>query len=193
MEPYFQRTLVINNRELNYKGIFHHEEVFMTINKALKERGYQRKEKKTEELVTEEGKRHYVELRPFKDINNYCRLMIKIKVMMDQVEDHVEGRERFEKGNLTIIFDAWVLMDYEARWGMKPGFYFLKGLVDKFLYKFPYEPSFSGKVAEDTAYIYGMIKKLLMSYSPPEKQKFSEEEIIQKAREELGVDTVGES
>ena len=59
MEPYYEGNLVINNRELIYKGIFRVDDLFREINMALQERGYTPREKKSEELVTEAGRKTF--------------------------------------------------------------------------------------------------------------------------------------
>ena len=69
---------------------------------------------------------------------------------------------------MHIAFDAWSLTDYERRWGMKPWMYFVKAVINKYIYKFPYEEGTINEVAADTAYIYVQIKKLLHSYEGKE-------------------------
>lgn len=189
MEPQFEKNLVINNRELKYQGIFHVDELVAAINRALEERGYEKQEKKTEELVTESGRRIYLELRPIKIKSNYARLMIKIKCTADNVREQTEviaGQKRkFQQGQLLFVFDAWSLTDYEARWGMKPWVYFLKGVINKYLYTFPLEAGYIGELKQDTAHVYGQIKKLLNSYRVAEGKIGKEEDIIKEMEEEI--------
>ena len=52
----FERFLIINNRELTYKGIFRMDDLFSTINRAIEAQGYTKREKKSEETVREEGR-----------------------------------------------------------------------------------------------------------------------------------------
>ena len=68
---------------------------------------------------------------------------------------------------MHITFDAWSLTDYERRWGMKPWMYFLKAVIHKYIYKFPYEEGTIVEVAADTAYVYAQIK----NYCVPMKEK----------------------
>ncbi len=185
-----QKDLVINNRELVYKGIFIVNNLFKAINLAIEKKGYTKREKKTEELVTEKGRRSYIELRPYKKITAYARTTIKMKIILDKVTetdlDLGNGMQKFQQGDVRIIFDAWVMTDYNMRWGMKPLAYFIKGWVNKFLYKFPLESGFKGIVSEDTGYIYSEILKELRSYTPKDKKEFSEENIRAEMAEEIG-------
>ena len=183
MDHYLQKELVINNRELVYKGIFRYKELFNTINKAIEEKGYHKNEKKTEELVAELGKKVFVELRPYKYITSYGKVLIKMKILLDKVTETMHDGQKFQQGDVSIVFDAWVLTDYEARWGMKPFVYFMKGLIHQFIYKWPLESGFQGIVAQDTAFIYAQIKKLFRSYSPKHRMQISESDVMKEMEE----------
>ena len=184
-----EKELIINNRELKYKGIFHIEELFATINRALEERGYTKREKKTEEVVTETGKKVYIELRPYKIKTNYLALMLKIKINLDQVQEAIEtvdyAKIRFQHGDINIYFDAWILTDWQLRWNMSPVTFFLKGFINKFLYVFPLEAGAPGELAGDTAYVYARVKKLLASYAPAEGPAVREEDIRRQVEKEI--------
>ncbi|MBI4983052.1 hypothetical protein HZC32_00175 [Candidatus Woesearchaeota archaeon] len=187
MEAYLQKNLVINNRELKYRGIFRIDELLATIDNVLKEKGYQNREKRSEEMVAEAGKKTYIELRPYKVKTNYATLMIKIKITFDNTTETTETiddeKKKFQQGDVHIAFDAWSLTDYANRWGMKPWFYFVKRIINKYLYQFPLEGSFIGELIQDTAYVYVKIKRLLNSYKI-ESGKFTPEEEIKKQVEE---------
>tara|TARA_Y100000034_G_C6767265_1_gene342082 strand:+ start:50 stop:646 length:597 start_codon:yes stop_codon:yes gene_type:complete len=189
MEPYYQRNIVVNNKKFTYKGIFRSDELFRHINKLLEERGYEKREKKTEQLVTEQGSKFHMELRPFKDKVAYVRLMIKLKIDIDNITHVVEEREGvplgFDNGQITVSFDSWVLTDYENRWGMKPFMYLLKGIINKFLYTFPQEASFPGELVGDTAFFYVQIKKFLDAYSPKKIKMQSEDQVRQEIEKEI--------
>ncbi|MBS3169667.1 hypothetical protein J4210_04220 [Candidatus Woesearchaeota archaeon] len=185
----FEKNLIINNRELQYKGIFRAAELFSTINKALAERNYEKNEKKTEELVTEQGRRTYIELRPYKEKTNFAVLMIKIKITLDNVTEALEtvdgSKRKFQDGDVLIIFDAWVMTDYEHRWTMKPWVYFWKSFINKYLYTFPLEAGLPREVVSDTAHVYTAIKKLLHSYKYQAGKVVREEDVRREMEKEL--------
>lgn len=189
LDTHCEKNLIINGRELNYSGIFRTEELFAAINRALEERGYITREKKTEEVVLEQGRRTFLELRPYKEKSNYLTLMLKMKIHLENIAEAVEelkgSKRKFHRGEVKIIFDAWTLTDYESRWGMKPLAYFLKGLVNKFIYTFPLEAGAEDELVEDTAFVYSRAKKLLDSYQGKEVVKVSEEEVRKKVEKEI--------
>ncbi len=195
LETHNEKNLVINNRELHYEGRFLLQELFFVINQALTERGYEKREKKTEEKVAEAGRNILIELRPFKQKTNYVTLMIKIRIfihdMTEQVESFREAKHKFQHGKIEMLFDAWSLTNYESRWGMKPFVYFLKGVINKYLYTFPQESGFVGELVGDTAYVYGQMKRWLNSYKEPGFVLPKEEEVRKKVKEEMEKETSG--
>ena len=186
-EVQYEKNLIINGRTLTYKGIFREDELFSAINRALEERGYEKREKKTEEVVTEGGRKTYVELRPFKELSNYIVLQIKMKITLDNVTGKIEEvngeKKKFQQGDVHIVFDAWELTDYQNRWGMKPLVYFVKGFIKKYVYAMPIEAGSKGVLSGDTAFIYGTIKKMLNAYKL-EVGKGPKEEDIRRQMEE---------
>jgi|SRR3989338_9022330 len=189
VETYFEKNLVINNREVKYEGKFKVEELFRTINNTLTEKGYTRREKKTEETVTDAGRTTLIELRPFKEKTEYVTLMIKIRILLESITETMQElggiKHKFQQGKVTLTFDAWSLTDYEHRWGMKPWAFFFKGVINKYLYTFPMESGFTNELVGDTGYVVGEVRKLLKSYEGKEVQQVKEEEVKKGIREEL--------
>lgn len=189
MELHFERNLIINNRELRHEGIFHLEEVYQTINKALEARGYSKREKKTEEKVTPAGKKSVLELRPFKQKSSYVTLMLKIQILADNLTETriptEHGPQLYHQGNLSIIFDAWLLSDYAHRWGMKPWVYFLKGIINKYVYTWPLEAGFTSELHDDMGYIVYQVRQLLRHWQKPMEGVPPEQEVMKQVEEEI--------
>jgi hypothetical protein len=188
MDLHLQKNLVVNNKQLDYQGIFRLNELVNIVNQALTEKGYTKREKKTEEIVTEAGRKTYFELRPFKDITEHETLMLKIKITLNQVtevEEKVNGiPSKFQKGAINITFDSWLLMDYQKRWRMNPVFYFLKGIFNKYFYNTSMSGTLKGELTSDTAYVYSQIRQLLNSYKVETGKIKTEEEV----KEEMAID-----
>lgn len=184
-----EKNLIVNHKEIIYQGIFKDEELFSTINKSLEAKGYIKREKKSEELVTPTGRMLFLELRPYKIMTNYVTLMIKIKVTLDniiEVKKKINGKNlKFMKGDVSVVFDSWSLTDDQDRWRMKPWVYFLKGIINKFIYTLPLENSFFNQLVGDTVYIYTQVLKLLNSYNGNRPTLTSEENVMKEMKEEI--------
>jgi len=187
--PQFEKELVVNNKALIYKGVFRTEDIFHALNQAISNRGYHKREKKSEELVTETGRKIHVELRPVKHKASYVMHMIKIKINLDNVQEavmEVNGLKRnYHQGDVEIIFDAWSMTELEDRWGMKPFVYFLKAFINKYIYIFPMESKYMDDLVTDTVYIYAHLKKLLNSYKVETGNVPVESEIRRKVEEDI--------
>ena len=184
-----ENNLIINHKKITYHGIFRTDELFSVLNRALQDKEYTRREKKSEELVTPAGRLLQMELRPFKSVSQYMTLMIKIHVTLDNVTEttkEISGvTQKFQQGDLLIAFDAWSLTDYESRWGTKPLTYFLKGIIHKYIYKFPLEEGYLRQVVSDTVYIYTQVKNLLQSYEGKKIPPMAEQEVLKRVEEEM--------
>lgn len=184
-----ERNLIINNRQIHYSGIFSVEDLFHVINQAIEDKGYEKKEKRSEEIVNESGKNFYLELRPYKECTNYIFLMIKIKIELNNLTETVQEfdgvKKMFQDGDIQITFDSWLLTDYKDRWGMKPFVYFMKGMFNKLVFRQKLEPSFTGVLMGDTAHIYGSIKRLLAKYRKQDDTYAFEHDVRKDVKKEI--------
>ena len=165
------------------------EELFEIVDQALKDKGYTKQEKRSEETVSELGKNYFLELRPYKIKNNYINLMIKIKINITNLTETKQEfdniKRLFQKGKVNIAFDSWILTDYENRWGMKPFVYFFKGMINKWVFQMKMEPGFTGELIGDTAYIYGKIKTLLSKYRKQDVTYVFEKDVMKEVEEDI--------
>ncbi|HLC97188.1 MAG TPA: hypothetical protein VJC21_00185 [Candidatus Nanoarchaeia archaeon] len=184
MKTYHEKNLVINNRELRYHGPFRTEDLFRTINKVLEEKQYSKREKKTEESVQPEGKNTFIELRPWKEKTPEVTLMLKIKMDLQNVQEALiekEGRkQKMQQGDVLVALDAWLLTDYEHHWRMHPVTYFLRAMVNKFLYKSREDRQIMAELQGDAGAVTAAVQSLFKSYEV-QKQKPLKEEAVRKA------------
>ncbi|MFC1801639.1 hypothetical protein ACFLZB_04200 [Nanoarchaeota archaeon] len=163
-----EKNLIVNNLQFSYKGIFEFGELLKVIYKSVEERGYAKHEKKHEEYVKPDGKEIYLELRPIKKKTEFFTLMVKLRITMSKIKEVdlvVDGYSRtFHQGDINIIFDCWTTTDYEGRWGQKAFYYFVRSLIDKYIYKFQMDEDYMGEGIADTKYIYNQIRSHLGLY-----------------------------
>lgn len=194
--PWYQKDLIINGKKITHHGVFRADELLAEINRALEARGYQKREKKTEETVTESGVSTHVELRPVKYKSSYFTLMIKVKVTLSNITEAIEEvqgyKRNYQKGDVEVLFDAWALTDYEYRWGMRPFIFFLKGFINKYIYIWPMEADARDEVVTDTVYLFSRVKKLLRSYEHQPEKLISEEEVMRGMEEEIKKESFSE-
>ncbi len=163
-----EKNLVVDQKALEYKGLFEQDEVMNTLNSLLKSRGYELQEKKAEEKVSEEEKNIYLELRPLKRITSYQTLMIKVTINAKNLTEEVHRiggkKRRFHKGDLSVIFDGWSLTDFERKTQERMLNYFIRGVISKYLYRSPAEGKIIGELKSDVDFVYNQLKSFLNLY-----------------------------
>jgi len=184
-----EKNLIINHKKIAHHGLFRADEIFATVNHALEERGYTKREKKSEELVSPGGRLFQMELRPFKVVSSFVTLMIRVHFTFDNVTEttkEVSGvKQKFEQGEVEILFDAWILSDYEHRFGMTPFKFFMKGVINKYLYNSSVDDKFQQQLADDTAFIYARANEYLRSLQGKKIVPPREEEVRRRVEQEL--------
>ena len=162
-----ERRLVVDHMKLSYEGLFNVHELYMLINRWLREKGFDKREVMNQEHVRPEGKYIELELQPWKKITDYARHIIKLNIKMLKVKDVVieqEGkRHKLQKGIINMTFDGYLDTDYEDRWEQKPFYFFLRTLFDKFVYR-TYSAEFEELLVENVTQLHQAIKSFLNLY-----------------------------
>ncbi len=162
-----EKRLIIDQLKLNYSGIFHLNDLYRMIDSWLYEKGYDRHEKKNDEIVLETGRKIELELRPWKKTTDYAKNEIKLRIFVDNMTDvevEKDGKNvKLNKGDIQMIFDGFLITDYENRWEGKPMYYFFRTLVDKYIFRI-YTGKFSGNLAADVKDLHQRIKSFLNMY-----------------------------
>ena len=88
----------------------------------------------------------------------------KKDILFFQTENEKDGKKvKLNKGDIQMIFDAFLETDYENRWETKPMYYFLRTLVDKYIFRV-YTGKFVGNLAADVKDLHTRIKSFLNLY-----------------------------
>jgi len=162
-----EKYLVVDKLRLEYEGLFNVTELYKMIDGYLRTKSYDRSEPKNVERVRPEGKFIDIELFPWRKLTDYARSRIRIRIVMTdikEVEVEKEGRKvKMNQGKVQFTFDGWLDTDYENKWESKPILYFLRGVVDKFIYK-SYLDGYMDVIQQDINHLYTQIKAFLNLY-----------------------------
>lgn len=130
---------VLEDRKLVYEGLYNWTELYQMMDNWFKERNYQKVEKVNFEEVKEDHRFFHLELEPKKKVSDYIRIKVKIKIICHDVRDveveHDGKKEILQSSKMNITFSAKVETDYENKWEAKPFYFFLRTLMDKYVYK----------------------------------------------------------
>jgi hypothetical protein len=131
---------LIEGKELKYKGLIDIKQLYSTIDQWFNKHRYDKKEVKNYEFVDEDSKQIELELRPYKKITDYAKYEIRIEARFTnlkevEVETKNKIKQKLWKGQVLMRFTAFFITDYENAWETKPFYYFVRTLVDKFVYR----------------------------------------------------------
>jgi len=85
-------------------------------------------------------------------------------VNVKDVEIEKEGvKLSLQQGKVMMIFDAYLVSDYEHRWDTKPMFYFLRTIFDKYIFR-SYFTKAEKWLVNDLYQLHGKIQQFLNVY-----------------------------
>tara|TARA_Y100000034_G_scaffold133517_1_gene199187 strand:+ start:1375 stop:1872 length:498 start_codon:yes stop_codon:yes gene_type:complete len=162
-----EKRLVIDQLRLNYDGLFNTHDFFTTIMAFYYERGYDMLENRNHEFTTPKGKVLEIELKPWKKTTDYAKSEFRIRIFIKDLKDVEVNKDgakvKIQQGNLQLILDAYLVTDYEDRLENKPYFYFLRALVDKYIFS-NYTDKFESMLINDTQFLHSKLKAFLNMY-----------------------------
>lgn len=159
-----EKKIVVDTLRLSYQGLFNLNELYLIIDKWLREKGYDKFERKNFEHVYPDGKQIEVEIEPWKKFTDYAKCSIKLNMLFTGVKDVVVKKDgmkvRMNQGKCLITFMGYLETDYEHQWEQKAFLFFLRSLFDMFIYKINTD-KFEAFITEDTNHLYQTIKSYL--------------------------------
>jgi hypothetical protein len=159
-----ESKLIIDKLTILYDGLFEVKEFYKVVDRWFKDNSYDRKEKLSSELVREGSKEIELVLQPWKNISDYAKFRFDIRIIMKgvkEVEIEKDGiKLKMQKAKVEVYIDAFLDTDIEHRWETKPLFFFLRTLVDKYVYKF-YSDRYETLIKADVANLHSTMKSYL--------------------------------
>jgi hypothetical protein len=159
-----ERRVIVDNMVIRYEGLFSFHDLMNVIDEWQRQRGYDKFERKNFEQVFKTGKDIEIELEPWKEINESEKISIRVVILIKKMKDviiKVDGQEvRRNQGHVMIKFTASLLTDFAYKWEGKPLYFFLKEVVDKYIYRLPVAKH-EGFVAEEANSLYRNVRGYL--------------------------------
>ena len=167
-----ERNQVVDKMRLDYEGLFSVEELYKLVDTWFREKGYDKRERKNTEKIAADSKYIELWLEPWKKITDYAKNVISLRIQISdlkEVEVEKDGiKVKLNQGKIHMVFDSFFETDYEGRWEVKPMFYFIRTLYDKYFFK-PYTTGYQNNVMDDTNHLHATIKSFLNLYRYTER------------------------
>ena len=134
-----EKYIVVDQLKTEYEGLLDINGLYNLIDSWLFEKGYDKNEKKNQEIILDDGSRSmYFEMRPWKKTTEYAKNTLKIQVFVTKLKD-VEIEQngmkiKTNQGHLLIIINGYLQTDWQSRWNNKPFLYFMNIMMDKYIF-----------------------------------------------------------
>lgn len=159
-----ERKLLISDLEIEYDGLFDAADFLKLIDDWCKQNGYDKDEIKHTEKVSEKGKTIDIEIMPNKEINEYTKYEIYVKIgMKNLTEKKIKKKDqefRINKGNISVVIDVFLATDIKHRMESKPLYFFIRTIFNKFLHK-EYIDRYEKELMKDVKDLHTELKSYL--------------------------------
>ena len=148
-----EKKQVLYDLRTTYNGPFVVEDFYAEVDRWIKENGFEKEPKKKMEHVTKSGKKIEWLAEAHRHLDELHRSIIVMRALLDNVKEVVikkNGKKiRINNGDVFVNIDGFVLSHMHGSfYQVKPIYYFIRALVDKYIYNF-WSDKCDGVVAAD--------------------------------------------
>ena len=162
-----EMKIVVDHLRLNYNGPFDANALYRHITAFVKEMGFDLETQKEFEHNTQTGKHMEWQIRPWKQISDYLRYIIKMRILIHNYNKMAavvdKKKVKIGSGKVVIYLDGYVNLDQQDRWEHIPFFQFLRTIYNKFIYKV-YTERFEQRLTHDMNHLYHTIEQFFNMY-----------------------------
>ena len=155
-----EKKHVINELKLSYNGPLPIEEFYAEVEKWMSEKDMQKDLKRKSEDVGSKGKKIEWIIECWKSLTHDHKHVVRLRVLFDKVKEVKLKRKGYtvktNQADVLVVIDGFLETELSHQWTIKPTFYFLRSLYDKYVWKIWSEKYDSG-VNEDC---YDLYKRL---------------------------------
>lgn len=148
-----EKKQVLYDLRTVYNGPFAVEDFYAEVDKWIKERGYEKEQKRKMEHVTKNGKKIQWVIEVDSHLDELHHGVIVLRCFLDNVKEIVvkkDGKKmKTNTGDALVYVDAFVESHVHGSFfQVKPVYYFIRALIDKYIYHF-WSDKYDGIVNSD--------------------------------------------
>lgn len=162
-----ERQTLVNKQQINYEGVFVVKELYDFFDSFMSKFGYNRYNIRNSETIKKSGRDMQMVFELQKPVSEYYMNVIRVNMHLTNVKDIEIEKEGYKinanQGNVNFKLDCISQQDFEHKWENKPGFFFIRVLFDRYLFK-PFTTNYQGLVMKDYRHFFNEIKAKLNLY-----------------------------
>lgn len=162
-----EKEILVDRYGIEYEGVLDYNGLVKMIEEWCRKNDFYMEIESKKEKVAATGRKVSIGYNLQRKFDNVNFTIIEMDLSVDDMTDvdmEIDGKMRsLNKGKVDIIIHSFLMMSVKARWETKGYIYFIRGIIDKFIYKID-KPSFRGVVVTDTYKLIDGIKGYLNIY-----------------------------
>ena len=189
-----EKEIYVDRLTITYEGLFDYKDLLKLINDWAREKKYYKEITSSKEKVTKIGKNIEIEFQFQRKIPPLNRSLINMGLSVEDMTDvkqEMDGQlKNLHNAIVEVVFHSYLASSIRARWETRGYVAFIRGIINKFVYKFD-RPARAGVVVGETKDLAFKIRGFLNSYPKRIKEETKEAAIkesrmpeIDKAKEE---------
>jgi len=133
-----EKKIVVDGLRFSYSGPFDIIEFYKEAESWIRENGMEKEVKKKLEYVEEEGKKIEWVIECWKMQMRYAKTVVRLRALFTDVVNvqiaKDKSKRKLNNGNVLIVIDGFLESEFAQHWTMKPWYYFMRGITDKFFW-----------------------------------------------------------
>ncbi|MBS3097529.1 hypothetical protein J4209_01895 [Candidatus Woesearchaeota archaeon] len=163
-----EKKIVVDQLRLSYNGVFDINDFYNAVEDWIQEKGMEKETKKKLEHVMPHGKKLEWYIECWKSVASYAKTIVRMRALFDEVKEvqivKNKSKRRLNQGKVLIILDGILETDIEGSWQQKPLFYFMRALVDKYIWKF-HTNKYEAPLIDEVYDMHKTLKKFFARYN----------------------------
>ncbi len=156
-----EKKQVLYDLRTTYTGPFLAEDFYAEVDRWIKEKGYEKEPKKKSEYVTKNGKKIEWVIEAHQKLDDLNYSIVVLRALLDNVKEVAAKKDgkkiRINNGDIFINIDGFLQSHtHSSFWQVKPVYYFMRTLANKFVY--PFLGKHDGTVSADCHDLFKRIR-----------------------------------
>ncbi|MBI2101151.1 hypothetical protein HYT53_00930 [Candidatus Woesearchaeota archaeon] len=157
-----EKKQVLYDLRTAYSGPFIVEDFYAEIDSWIRENGFEKEPKKKMEHVTKNGKKIELVVEAHRHLDDLHHSIIVLRALLDNVKEATikkNGKKiMINRGDVFVNIDGWMQSHIHGSfYQVKPVYYFIRAVIDKFIYNF-WSDKYDGTVVSEGNELFKRIR-----------------------------------
>jgi len=134
-----ESRLIIDEKKIKYSGLISTKGLYRCAKEFLEENDYDPYESRNEEEVYEDGKQIILVIDGEKKLSDFAKINWQSKFIFEKLQESLVDKDgkkhKMHKGSVLVETNVFLTTDYDKSFEQNAFQYFLRTMIDKFVFK----------------------------------------------------------